>query len=70
MPIAFLGGTLVCYHNPERRDTFGPDKAEIKGYKLLTKDGEEISIEEAKVKGPIVEKLRDGEIEHIDIFLG
>jgi hypothetical protein len=65
----FLGDTLVIYHNPKRKSTVGVDKAEIKGYKLATKDGQEIEIEESIISSSLANRIREGEINQIDIFL-
>ena len=66
----FSGETLIIYHNPTRKNTFGADKVEIQSYKLVTKDGEEIVIKDSEVKAGLAEKVRDGEVSRIDIFLG
>ena len=38
----FLGSTLVVYHNPDRRDTFGPDRVHIQSFRLLDAEGKTI----------------------------
>lgn len=65
----FLGATLVVYHNPKRGDTFGSDKVSIEGYKLMTREGEEIEVEGREVASPLAERIRSGEIARIDIYL-
>ncbi|MGM0420952.1 MAG: BRCT domain-containing protein [Bacillota bacterium] len=65
----FLGEILVVYHNPARRDTFGPDKAAISSYRLTTATGEEIEVEGARVKGELARSIREREMKRIDIFL-
>ncbi|AGB40273.1 hypothetical protein Halha_0262 [Halobacteroides halobius DSM 5150] len=65
----FLGNTLVIYHNPNRKSTIGTNKAEIQGYKLLTEDGQEIEVEESIISSSLAKKIREGEINQIDIFL-
>ncbi|WP_018247638.1 hypothetical protein [Orenia marismortui] len=65
----FLGETLVVYHNPSRANTFGDNRVDIESYKLLTKNGEEIVVEDSEVKADLAEKVRQGEISRIDIFL-
>jgi hypothetical protein len=65
----FLGQTLVIYHNPSRKDTFGEDKAEISKYKLTATDGTEFEVEAPSVKGELAHKVRNGKIKRIDIFL-
>ncbi len=65
----FLAKTLLVYHNPERKNSYGKDKAEIRRYKLINKSGEIITREAESLKGSTAEKLRDGEFERIDIYL-
>jgi len=64
----FLGQTLVIYHNPSRKDTFGEDKAVIAKYKLTAADGKEFEVEAAELRGETARKVRNGEIKRIDIF--
>lgn len=65
----FLGHTLIVYHNPERKNTFGPNKAEIVRYIVTTERGTEISVEATDIKGELAHRIRDREIKKIDIFL-
>jgi hypothetical protein len=65
----FLGKTLVVYHNPKGGNTFGDDKVEINSYKLLTKKGEEVVVEESEVRADLAKEIRRGEVSRIDIFL-
>lgn len=65
----FLGSTLVIYHNPKRGDTFDQNGVKITGYKLVTKDGEKIEVDGEKVYPPYSEKIRDGKVNRVDVFL-
>jgi len=65
----FLGHTLVVYHNPDRKDTFGQNKAEIKRYVVTTERGTKIKVEATDIKGALAHRIRDLEIKQIDIFL-
>lgn len=65
----FLGQTLVIYHNPERKNTFGANRAEITKFQFTTADGREVAVEAAQLKGDPAHSLRNGEISRLDIFL-
>ncbi|MFN2364182.1 MAG: hypothetical protein ABR596_07790, partial [Halarsenatibacteraceae bacterium] len=65
----FLGHTLVVYHNPEQKDTFGPNKVEASRYVVTTERGTEIKVEATDIKGALAHRIRDREIKKIDIFL-
>jgi hypothetical protein len=65
----FLGQTLVIYHNPSRKDTFGEDKAEISKYKLTAINGKEFEVEAGEIIGELAYQIRNREFERIDIFL-
>jgi len=65
----FLGETLLVYHNLQRKNTYGKNKAEISKYKLTKKSGKIITREADRLEGPAAEELRNGEIERIDIYL-
>ena len=65
----FLGHSLVVYHNPEQKDTFGPDKAEIIGYKITTEEGRELEVDGDEIRGEMAHRIRNREIQQIDIYL-
>jgi hypothetical protein len=64
----FLGGALVTYVNPERRDTFGEDGARPARSTLFSKSGEAVETG-ADIGAPYAEKARDGEISRIEVYL-
>ena len=64
----FLGQTLVVYHNPERKNTFGEDKAEIKKYQVERKTGEQIEVEAAVISSSLAKEIRAGEVKQIDVY--
>lgn len=66
----FLGSTLVVYHNPERRDTFGPDRVHIHGFRLQSAEGKTIELEGSVVSSPLAAQIRDGVFPRIDVFFG
>lgn len=63
----FLGSTLLVYHNPDKVNTFV--NCEINSFRILTKKGESILVENSSLKTPYSEMLRNGELERIDIYL-
>lgn len=65
----FLGKTLLSYQNPERKNTFGENRAEIAEFKLIEFSGEETVIKDDKIKGELAERIRDGEFKRINILL-
>lgn len=65
----FLGNTLVIYHNPNRKNTFGPGSAIIKKMNLTATNGETISVSGAKLSGDWARKVREGAVERIDLFM-
>jgi hypothetical protein len=65
----FLGNTLVTYHNPARKDTFG-DKPLLPGKWILTEhDGKEYNIEAAHLIGDTAQRVRNRNFKKIDIYL-
>ncbi|MGE5604091.1 MAG: hypothetical protein ACM3YE_00180, partial [Bacteroidota bacterium] len=65
----FLGNTLVVYHNPNRKATFGSESATIKEMNLTTFNGEKKFISGAKLSGDWARKVREGAIERIDVLM-
>ncbi len=66
---SFLGNTLVVYHNPNRKATFGPEAARIMEMDLTAFNGEKKSFSGAKLGGDLARKVREGSIERIDVFM-
>jgi len=65
----FLNKTLVVYHNPRRRNTFGPDKAKISQITLRRFGGKKISLSTPHIPPPYSYDVRNGKIERIDLIL-
>ena len=66
----FLGNTLVVYHNPKRKNTFGKDAARIKEIRLKArKKGREIKLNSPLITHPYSYEVRRGNIERIDIYM-
>lgn len=65
----FLGGTKVTYSNPQRKNTFGAQKAIIQRMTLVYHDGAVAEISGALVRGEEAEALRRGEITQIRVVM-
>ncbi len=65
----FLGSTLVIYHNPKRKNTFGQNGVVVAEFKLIGQSGKEYQVKGSAVKGELAEKVREGEFKEINIFL-
>ncbi|NTV28546.1 MAG: hypothetical protein HGA80_00500 [Candidatus Omnitrophica bacterium] len=67
----FMGRTLVVYHNPLRRDTFGPGKVEPQRIVLhYEKTGKAQEVSGGAVGAPYAADVRAGKIRRIDVHLG
>lgn len=66
----FLNKTLVVYHNPKRKDTFGVSCAAVKEIVVEYLDKKRFASESSLLKSPYANDVRDGKISRIDIFLG
>ncbi|MDD5681373.1 MAG: hypothetical protein PHI59_09070, partial [Candidatus Omnitrophica bacterium] len=65
----FLGGTLVVYHNPKRRDTFGNGSVKPVSITLKRKNKEEVRLKSGIIPAPIALKVRSGFYDRIDVVL-
>jgi hypothetical protein len=66
----FLGRTLVVYHNPSRRDTFGVSGAEPRRYRLTYADGCLLTVDGALLEEQPARDVREGRVERLDVELG
>ncbi|MFH1715397.1 MAG: hypothetical protein ABH857_04300 [Elusimicrobiota bacterium] len=66
----FLGKTIVIYHNPLRKDTYGPDGAKIKKMLLVYSSKESIEVKGAVLSGRPAHDLRSGKVIRMDVELG
>ncbi|MFC5774954.1 cellobiose phosphorylase [Ectobacillus antri] len=66
----FLGKTKVTYHNHNKKDTFGVDKAEVQSYQLFYQNGNEKVVEGRALQGEEARAVRDGEVTEIHVTLG
>ena len=64
----FSGATAV-YHNNSRKDTFDPQGAEVKSYRLTFKDGAVEEVTGSCVCGKNAHAVRDGKVSRIDVNL-
>jgi len=64
-----LGGTLVVYSNPKRRNTFGNGAAKPAGITLKKKNKEEIKLKGGIIPGLTALKVRGGLYDRIDVVL-
>jgi hypothetical protein len=65
----FLNKTLVVYHNPKRKDTFGLNPAEIKSIALTFQDKSTSTFSSSFLPSPIALDVRAGKVPRIDIHL-
>lgn len=65
----FLSSCKVTYFNPKRLNTYGECGAKIKSIELLLPNGETMKIEGGSIKGEHAEKIRDGAIPEIKVYL-
>ena len=64
-----FGSTLVVYHNPRRKNTFGKNKSSVKGMHLVYPDKKMVIVNSESLSGPYAQDVRDRKIERIDVFL-
>ncbi len=67
--INFLKNTLVFFINPNRKNTFGENKAKINKYVLYGNNGEKEEINREILEEPYSHRLREGYYKKIEIFL-
>ncbi len=65
----FLAHTLVVFHNPDRKNTFGPDAATVQSYRLTFANGEEVLHEEKVLPPNLAEAVRNRQVDRIDVVL-
>jgi hypothetical protein len=64
-----LGHCVVIYHNPARKNTYGPDSCRIQVMRITYNEGKEVTIEGYKLAGDIAQDVRDGFIQRIEVEL-
>lgn len=64
-----FGGTLLVYHNPQRRDSYGVDGVQPWRYCLTAGDGRQRLVEAAYLQGELADGLRRGNWQRLDVDL-
>ena len=66
----FMGHTLVVYHNPKRKDTFGVRKAYIVRVDArYAGRGRVVSVNGAVIPSPVACDVREGKVARIDVYM-
>jgi hypothetical protein len=65
---SFLGKSLVTYHNPKRKNTYGENGVTTEKYVLHGKDGA-VTVNTDCIKASYAQMVRAGEFERIDVYL-
>jgi hypothetical protein len=65
----FIGRTLVIYHNPERKPTYGTDGVRPTAYTLTHVDGSTVSSDGDTLDASLSTAIREGRIRQIDVIL-
>ncbi len=67
----FLNSTLVVYHNPKRKNTFGKDKAVVQRVEILFDSQEApVVVDAAQIPSQYARQIRDQKAIRIDVHLG
>ncbi|MEA1926725.1 MAG: hypothetical protein U9N73_00845 [Candidatus Auribacterota bacterium] len=66
----FIGRVLVVYHNPGRKNTFGPGGVSPRSYRLDYGGGKTELGRDAKLSPPGSWAVREGRVKRIDVILG
>ena len=66
----FLGTCRVVYCNASRKDTFGPDAAQVKSYHIKYIDGTSEDIVGNCIYGKSAAAIRDGKAASIEVLMG
>jgi len=65
----FLGSTLVVYHNPQRRNTFGADSPEVKEIHLTYPDRKKpVIITTPFIPSPQAQDIRAHKVSRVDVY--
>ena len=65
----FLSQTLVVYHSPKKRDTFGKNAAKIQEITVEYIDKTKKTFPSSNLGSPVAEDIRQGKISRIDVIL-
>ncbi|MNP60153.1 hypothetical protein D3C76_1552060 [compost metagenome] len=59
----------MTYHNPEKRDTFGPQAATISSITVHKNYGTTLRVDGSVIAGGIAEDIRSGNVKKLEIEL-
>lgn len=65
----FLSFTLVVYHNPQGKNTYGNDAVKPCAMEIKMRDGKTVKVKGSVFSRSLAEKLRDGLVSKIDVEL-
>ena len=65
----FLGATLVVYHNPKRRNTYGKNRVNVEKIILEGKNKRIVTFNSGVITDECAYAVRAGEFVRIDIYL-
>jgi hypothetical protein len=66
---SLMGGCIVVYHNNSRKNTFGPEGASVKTYRITFDDGAVEEVTGLFIRGASAHAIRDGKVKKIDVDL-
>ncbi len=64
-----FGSTLLVYHNPTRRNSYGPDAARPQSYRLYDRDGGVQTVDAPYLSAHAAEALRQGQFRRVEVGL-
>jgi len=62
-------GCIVVYHNNSRKNTFGPEGAAVRSYRITFGDGTVEEVSGSSIRGINAHAIRDGKVKKIDVTL-
>jgi len=66
----FLNSTLVIYHNPKNKNTYGKGGVKPLSMRIALDNGNRVNVESSVLDSEYAQMLRDGKISRIDVQLG
>ena len=65
-----FSNTLITYHNPKRKHTYGSDGVSPKAWSITDKNGDLQKYNNRQLPSEIAEKIRSGHVKSIHVDLG
>ena len=59
---------MVTYHNPQLKDTFGPQGVKARKIVLNYSNAKKVEVDGEQLKGKQAKDVREGIVERIDVF--